>query len=119
MHHQTGVSDQTFDLVLRSTKVALMAIHGHKLYQSGHVLMTAANLLLFLFYFLRHDPTKWQLSGIFHCAEGNAFELVEQVLDIVAPVLALYVRPPSKISHVIRTGCLKNAACFTDGYNRH
>ena len=114
MEHETGVSSQTFDLVLRSTDDELSVLHGRKVRQAGHVLLSAVNLLLLLLVFLRQNPTQWKLADLFSIAEGGAFKLVKKVLKIVTPILKLYVKPPPRIRHIVQSGLLKGAAFFTD-----
>ena len=114
LKRKTGVNGTVFDLVLTSTRVELAALHGKKKFQGGQVLMTPANQLLLYLYFLREDATDAELAELFGCGEGDMLATLTRIGDVVSPALALYVKPPRRISHIIRTGFLINAAFELD-----
>jgi hypothetical protein len=116
LHAAAGISQQTFDLVLRSTNDKLEALHGGKTKRQGHDLLNAENLLLLFFVFLRKKPLERDLANQFHVAQGSCFDLVRRVATIVAPELENYVKPPCHPSK-IKTGYLQDAAAYTDTSN--
>jgi hypothetical protein len=115
IHEHTGVSDETFDLVVRSCREQLIALHGHKTQQAGRLLLTPENQTLLLLCFMRDSPTDKRLAEWFPGEkEYYAYENVKHIASVVAPVLVHYVKPPDHIRNIIQSGHLARAAFFTD-----
>jgi len=92
----------------------LATVHGHHKQHMGHALLNPANLLLLFLVFLWRRPTEQQLHEIFNVAAGGVFQLVRRVAALVAPIFGTFVRPPSRMAHVLQTAPLKDAAFATD-----
>lgn len=112
---ETGIGEATFDLVLRSSQFRLAELHGHKLHQNGHLLLTPANQVLLLLVFLRENPPEAKLGSLFPTESRNyVFKHVERIARVLADLLTPYVTPPRRVTHVIRSPPLERAAFFTD-----
>lgn len=112
---QTGVGLQTFDLLRRSTEIALGKLHGRRIFKqnSRSPLLSPANLLLLYLFTLRHNPTVKELGLLFNTAFNN-FDLVHKIASIVAPELEQYVHPPERVRRTIQKGALRGAALLED-----
>lgn len=113
LHRETGISSQSFDIVLRAARDDLINLHKGKQYYQEHVLLSAENLLLLYLIFLRQRPSEEKLAETFGIAKGGCFALVRRVATVLAPIIEHFVNPPSRI-HQLHSGHLKGAAFFTD-----
>ena len=60
------------------------------------------------------NATDYELVQLFGCGENDMLTTITCIADVVAPTLALYVTPPRRISHIIRTGFLVGVALMLD-----
>ena len=117
MKKKTGVCPAVFDLVLRSCKKDLTALHGGKVHQDGKLLQTAPNQLLLYLNHLKEDPTDPQLAQDFDVVEKDVLRIIIRLSEVVGPVLAEHVKKPRRINHIIQTGFLVGAAFEVDATN--
>lgn len=111
---ETGASPQTFDILLRTSKQSLAALHGSRRYEGGKALLTPVNMLLLLLVFLRRNPTERQLAGVFLPPHGCVMRLIGHIAAVVAPEAEKFVKPPSKVRRTISSGRLAGVALVTD-----
>jgi hypothetical protein len=115
IYEHTVVHDEAFDLVVRSCREELIALHGHKTQQEGRILLTPENQILLLLCFRHDNPTDKRLAEMFSGEkEKYVFENVKRIANVVAPWITLYVQPPQRVQHIIQSGHLQRGAFFTD-----
>lgn len=113
IYKETGIEGDVFDLVLRSLKGKLAAVHGRKTRGNRGPLLSEENLLLMYLCFMRGYDTEDDLAKTFSVSTHMVVHrYVQRIAPIVAECLSQYVSPPPRRpKRIIQNGPL-GGVCF-------